>query len=175
MRQTDKAVTGRFPRDPRTFPQTARSRAKDKANRSRAKLFSDLFMIRRARVNHESAVHLFAQHHAHELMRQRHIRKGQSAIGTLFHPCRQPARRADKKGDLFSRVRLFFNQRGEFFAGKFFSFHGERDHVSAAGGKNFIRFFFYRRFFGKFPDFHGGEPRQPFRILRHGFAPETFL
>ena len=25
MRQTDKAVTGRFPRDPRTFPQTARS------------------------------------------------------------------------------------------------------------------------------------------------------
>lgn len=24
MRQTDKAVTGRFPREPRTFPQTAR-------------------------------------------------------------------------------------------------------------------------------------------------------
>ena len=56
---------------------------------------SPLFMVNGTGIYHKRPVHLFAQHHTHQLMRQSHIRKRKLKIRLPFHLRRQPARRAD--------------------------------------------------------------------------------
>ena len=56
---------------------------------------SPLFMVNGTGIYHKRPVHLFAQHHTHQLMRQSHIRKRKLKIRRPFHLRRQPARRAD--------------------------------------------------------------------------------
>ena len=56
---------------------------------------SPLFMVNGTGIYHKRPVHLFAQHHTHQLMRQSHIRKRKLKIRRTFHLRRQPARRAD--------------------------------------------------------------------------------
>ena len=123
-------------------------------------------MILAARVDHERAVDLFKEDHAHELMRKGHVGKGEQQIRPRLDAGVQPARGTDDEGDLLPFAAQYAHTLGKRFARQLFTLHREHDDIAAQLLYDMLRLLRERAALGKFKDAHVGKAVQTFRIFR---------
>ena len=135
----------------------------------------NFFVIFRARVDHERAVDLLAQHDAHELVREGHTRKGNKPVRRPLDAGRKPARRADDKGDLLAAVAQRFQRLRKALGRVFPALDGERENPPLTGAENGFGFLFGRFPLGKFLHFKFAEAGEPLGVFRDGVPPERLF